>query len=367
MLKRVRIKNYKSLDVDVELDPITVLIGKSGTGKTNFVDALRFLRDCVRRRQAHFQPVLSKTASFPATVLFDVEFGNRSSDDLKYHLEFGPFLGPNHFRTSICEESLVFRDNIIFRQMMDQWEVAPQIDVPGGAIALGHRLPELQAKRARAFLKSLGCYSFSGTLGRTSRSSGLPGLTDNGDNLAVVLDQILDDPGSVIAYERITNGMRLLNPSIVQLDAILTSQTSVTIRHAVTGGHLDLDLSDESTGFRNFLACMAAIYQQPSKQVIIIEEPENGIHPGALATLAEEFKACPEDRRVQVILTTHSPQFLDHFDIDNVRLVELDGAVTRINRIAREQVEAIKDGLMSPGELFTVDEARSASVVEPEA
>ena len=46
MLKRVHVRNFKSLgDVTVDLEPVTVLIGRSGTGKTNFVEALRFLRD----------------------------------------------------------------------------------------------------------------------------------------------------------------------------------------------------------------------------------------------------------------------------------------------------------------------------------
>ena len=49
MLKRIRIKNFRSLNVTVDLDPVTVLVGKSGTGKTNFVEAIRFLRDIIRR------------------------------------------------------------------------------------------------------------------------------------------------------------------------------------------------------------------------------------------------------------------------------------------------------------------------------
>src|SRR5712692_8649389 len=49
MIKHIRIQNYKSLtDVSVDLDPVTVLIGRSGTGKSNFVDAIRFLRDYTR-------------------------------------------------------------------------------------------------------------------------------------------------------------------------------------------------------------------------------------------------------------------------------------------------------------------------------
>jgi len=48
MIHQIRIKNFKSLrDVTVELSPVTVFIGKSGTGKTNFTSAIKFLRDCL--------------------------------------------------------------------------------------------------------------------------------------------------------------------------------------------------------------------------------------------------------------------------------------------------------------------------------
>ena len=53
MIHRFRVQNFKSIvDVDVDLSPVTVLVGKSGTGKSNFVHALRFLRDILISGQA---------------------------------------------------------------------------------------------------------------------------------------------------------------------------------------------------------------------------------------------------------------------------------------------------------------------------
>src|SRR6266545_2052493 len=52
MIKQIRIQNFRSLvDVTVDLDPLTVLIGRSGTGKSNFVHAIRFLRDTLHSRE----------------------------------------------------------------------------------------------------------------------------------------------------------------------------------------------------------------------------------------------------------------------------------------------------------------------------
>ena len=54
MIKQVRIQNFRSLaDVTVDLEPLTVLIGRSGTGKSNFVEAIRFLRNGLNARWAN--------------------------------------------------------------------------------------------------------------------------------------------------------------------------------------------------------------------------------------------------------------------------------------------------------------------------
>ena len=84
----------------------------------------------------------------------------------------------------------------------------------------------------------------------------------------------------------------------------------------------------------------------------------DGIHPGALSVLAEEFKAAAEDGRGQVVLTTHSPKLLDYFDASQIRVVELRGFETEIGPMSREQKEALEDNLLDAGELLTVDPAR---------
>ena len=69
-------------------------------------------------------------------------------------------------------------------------------------------------------------------------------------------------------------------------------------------------------------------------------------------------KAAPGAGRGQIILTTHSPRLLDHFSADQIRAVVLQGFQTRVGSVSREQREAIKEQLLDPGELLTVDPAR---------
>src|SRR5438552_8311060 len=102
--------------------------------------------------------------------------------------------------------------------------------------------------------------------------------------------------------------IRQINFSVssMELDSIL-QPTKVVIAHNVGAQLIPLDLSQESDGLRRYYAHLLALYQTPSKQVLMFEEPENGIYPGALSNLAEEFRNASKNGRGQVLLTTQSP------------------------------------------------------------
>jgi predicted ATPase len=119
-----------------------------------------------------------------------------------------------------------------------------------------------------------------------------------------------------------------------------------------------LSLEQESDGFRRFYAHLLALYQSPPKLTLIFEEPENAIYPGALSILADEFKAAPGDDRGQVILTTHNPIFLDSFDVESVRVVDMQNGNTVVGRVSKEQRDAVREQLLTTGELLTADRAR---------
>jgi len=107
---------------------------------------------------------------------------------------------------------------------------------------------------------------------------------------------------------------------------------------------------------------MLALYQSPPKETLVFEEPEKGIHPGALDTLAEELRVCPDSGRGQVILTTHSPTLLDSFAPESIRVVEINNGITSITPVDSSQLEALKERLLTPGELLTVEPARGMAI-----
>ncbi len=374
MIHRMRIQNFRSLrDVQVSLDPITVLIGRSGTGKTNFVDAIRFLRQYLVRRNDQFVHERGGWARdlFAAannkTVSFEIEFGVEGvSGRFLYRL----VLNTAHGSGQLVEEQLSLGDRTLFHHRDNKWLVAPQVVAPPqpGSLALGilYGIPE--AKLAHLSLtRGIGCYEFPGTV-LTAGSAPSPqrtGLADRAEDFLAAYEAITSDLTALSNEQEIYAALRRLNPSITSVEQTVDRARLVVGHHVADGKVLSFDLSQESAGFRRFLAHLIAIYQLPPRQTLVFEEPENGIFPGALQVLAEQFQNCADRGHSQVILTTHSPQLLGHFAPQNIRVVELSGYETRIGSIAREQLDALRDAMLTTEELLTVDPARLDPMPQP--
>ena len=101
------------------------------------------------------------------------------------------------------------------------------------------------------------------------------------------------------------------------------------------------------------LGILAALYQDPPQPFISIEEPEANIHPGALAVLAGVLDEA--SLRSQVLVTTHSPDLLDHLPVESFLVVEKVGDTTHVGPLDASQVESVRKRLFTPGELLRME------------
>lgn len=365
MIKRLRIQNFRSLvHVTVDLEPLTVLIGRSGTGKSNFVDAIRFLRDSLSARQVNVNSL-----GGPHRVLhvdhqkepldYQLQFSIAGMDEsFEYSLRF------NVTKAQVLEERLTLGDRLLFHQADGKWVQPPEVlpTPQPHAIMLG-AVPGLQESTfAYVALRSgIGCYDFPGQVltgpGNQGQSAD-QGFADRGDNYLLVAERILSDLSKARSWKRIAKSIRAVNHTANSLTLNAPNPDRLDIGYQLNGRLLTFDVRQESEGLRRYLAQMLAMYQNPSKQTLLFEHPESGLHPGALEALAHEFKACPKDGRGQVILTTHSPQLLDYFTPESLRVVDVEKMETQIGPVAPEQMDSLRDQLLRPGELLTVDPAR---------
>jgi predicted ATPase len=364
MIKQIRIQNFRSIaDQTIELSNLTVLIGRSGTGKSSFVRAVRFLRDCLHARRIGFESFGGKHHVLhadhqTASLAYDVKFSIPGFDEeFSYLLHFLP-------KQEKITEQLAIGGKTLFHHSDRKWVVAPAVTpVPGiTGIMLG-AIPGLQESTfAYVALRSgIGCYDFSGDVLTGDGKKGHPvdgGFADHGDNYILIANQILSDLQKAAQWKKIAKGMRAVNRAVANLVPNVPTPDRIDVGLQLNGRVLTFDVRQESEGFRRYLAHLLALYQTPSKQTLIFEHPEAGLHPGALESLAEEFKDCPEEGRGQVILTTHSPQLLHYFPVKSIRVVDIDHQQTRIGPLAPEQLKAVEERLLLPDELLTVDPAR---------
>src|SRR6266545_1882281 len=375
MIKHVHITNYKSLtDVAVDLDPVTVLIGRSGAGKSNFVEALRCLRDFLTVRndsivQNHYGGwgrVMSATASQPMALDFTLTFDAPGiPEDFEYLLKFQQ--GKQHDPPQFTEERLSLGGKVLYHQSGRKWvQPPPLVNPPGaGGVMLGALTGVQEVTIAHLVLTSgIGCYAFPDSVltpqpNQGHRPIGI-GLSDFGDNFLTAFVGINTDLQTWHHLRDMAASLRRLKPSLNSIDLQLPEREQVVVTHKLGNRLLVLELRQESEGFRRLLACLLALYQTPAKQTLIFDEPEKGIYPAGLAILAEEFKGHAAKGRGQILLTTHSPEFLDHFDATAIRVVEMRDYATKTGPVAPEQLEALREHFLKPSDLLTVDEGRLA-------
>ena len=369
MIKRFAVKNFRSLlDVSVDLADITVLAGRSGTGKTNFVDAISLLTKVIAfGSHAHnmheplmlfggydgLRPASIKNAEFNAefSVLFSVP-GYSGDFDYNLTVRF-----PNFF---VQEESLAHAGVTVFHQAAGKWVTEPKLKTNGnlGTVMLGWLtgLPEANVAYI-SLAKSISSYNFPGTvLAATGQpaSKGLEPLRFDGANAIQVIDGILTSVQTLQNWQEIVSALKVLSTSLEDITVSPFSSSRIAASYQLGEQMVSIDLPKQSEGFRRLLAHLIAIYQNPTPQVILFEEPEKGIFPGALSLLAEHIKSAHERLGTQFILTTHSPQLLDAFPGEAIRWVRYSATGTHIAPLDQNDLQALRDGLMTPGEFLTV-------------
>jgi len=371
MIHKIRIKNFKSIrDVSVDLSPVTVFVGRSGTGKSNFLEAIAMLKKLVLQGGSQ-KDCPSHLSEKEPSFLFNCNFSVAGLEKcFSYHLSNE--IRKTHGRRpwGAFEEILKLGDETLFHQIPGdhpndgKWAHAPDVlNAPNPQGIMLGKMPALpEAVIAfTAMTTGLGLYDFSDAVLTGTKNNSDGGLLPDAANYLNVIQLISQDLQDVGLKKSLVTTLKRVNPTIasVELDNLQSPKSVVVAHRFHEGAKLEqLRLAQESAGVRRFYAHLLALYQKPPKQTLMFEHPEDGIHPGAMSLLAEEFKDAAEDGRGQVLLTTHNPMLLDHFSAEQIRVVELKNAETIIGSIEEAQQEAIRQDLLDAGELLTTDPAR---------
>lgn len=319
-LKSVVVEGFTSIrSAALALDDVNVLVGANGAGKSNFIRALSVLGRIVDGELGLFVGL-----SGGANALLNVSQPTR-----RIHLEVESDVGGySADLVPAAGDALIFFGETIWRDDTDAVVV----------LGRGHRetmltVPEpLWRSEATALVEALrGCRVFH--FHDTSRDAPVKqqgytadnlALHADAGNLAAVLLRLRE--GDHVRYQRIVRTVKQVAPFFrgFMLEPEL-AQDRVRLRWQQEGSDTVLPADALSDGTLRFI-CLAVLLGQPDLPgLIILDEPELGLHPFAIVQLAGMLRAA--SRESQVLLATQSVTLMNQFELGDLVVVERrDGA-----------------------------------------
>ncbi len=345
MLRRVILKGFKSIKaMDLELRPLNVLIGANGAGKSNLVSFFKMLNEMMAGRLQqyiagagrahsilHYGP--KQTPQAEATIEFEVQTGVATYYERLFH---------------VAGDTLAFAD---------EWVDVTNHAGKSRSVRLGTGQLETQvgqsadageavAQAVRQFLNGCRVYHFHDT-SATARvrqycyiGDNHPLLPDAG-NLAAFLLRLREENGGTV-YQRIVTTVRLIAPFFDDFDLEPggPNKKDVILNWRDKGSDQVFGPHQLSDGTLRAV-CLVTLLLQPENELpklIIVDEPELGLHPYALNVVAALFKKA--SHHTQVLISTQSSSFLDSFDPEDIVVVNRDGKESQFMRPDAEKLEA---------------------------
>lgn len=179
--------------------------------------------------------------------------------------------------------------------------------------------------------------------------TGKADLEENGSNLPIVLQHILENPDK---EKKLSNLVTDLLPFVSKLDVERFVDTSLILKLRETySNNKDLPATLLSDGTINITALIVALYFEGGV-LNIFEEPERTIHPNLIPKLLEMFKEASEKK--QIILTTHNPQLVKNADLKDLFFISRDEkGISRINKLEdKKEVKIFLENQIGIDELF---------------
>jgi predicted ATPase len=351
-IDRITLNGFKSIESleNFDLHKLNVLIGANGAGKSNFVDYFRMLSTFAHETFQHFvvgsgggDGFLFLGPKVTPAISSRIEFGRSA-----YEFKLKPTASGS---LQFVEEKMEHEGGVVSAGGGIESAVWKRMDnlsyAPAGSLGMGYFVYDS--------VSSWTVYHFHDTSPLAPMRRDQP-LRDShrfrhdASNIATFLLRLKEkEPGS---YELIRDTVRLIAPFFH--DFLLRPQTKgtnelVRLEWQQKGSDFPFQPNQLSDGTIRFICLATALLQPNPPATIVIDEPELGLHPYAISLLADLVKSASE--RTQVILSTQSPTLLDHFNPDQIVVVNRrDGRSTFERLDAQALAEWLDD--YSVGELW---------------
>lgn len=336
MIKSIAIEGFKSLEkVAIQLGNLNIFIGANGSGKSNFLEAIRILQG-IGYGFAIDEIFNGKPKSVSCDIWEPIRGGSRKAD----------FVRRNNEDRSTAEkvislsvslklkgEELRYCIQISAEFCLVVWE---KFEVENTVIFEGKPTSDRSIPLLHQFLQNPNCSDtnvgyikqfinfFSNLqyfdpspaiLRDYARAKTAKRMGDRGENFAALIKTIIADESEKAAFiswlKELTNH-RL--DDICILDGALGESL-----FAIKEGEINYPAPILADGFLRFAAITAAFFQPQPPAITIVENIESGLHPRNLRVLVEMLKNLSQNIPIQVIVTTQSPLLLDWLGAEDYR------------------------------------------------
>jgi len=349
MLRRIVLSGFKSIkSMDLELRPLNVLIGANGAGKSNLISFFKLLNEMMAGRlQLHIG-----TTGRAQSLL---HFGPKVTRQIEARLEFNSSDGVNTYELILAHaagDTLVFADERL--AMYVSGSDRPTRSAQYSAAYNESRIHEERDTKLTIgmmlhhLLNNCRVYHFHDTT-PTARvrqfcySGDNKTLLPDAGNLAAFLLRLREENGAAV-YRRIVDTVRLIAPFFDDfvLDPSGTSR-DLMLNWRSVGSDQTFGPHQLSDGTLRAM-CLVTLLLQPENELpglIIVDEPELGLHPYALNLIAALFKKA--SHHAQVLVSTQSSAFLDNFEPEDIIVANRVGQESRFERPDAEKLAAWLD------------------------
>lgn len=351
-LKKIQVEGFTSIrSATVELGRLNILVGANGAGKSNFVQALELLGRIIEGELGLFvglnggASALLNTGDPAARIHLELEGESNSyeatlvpgvNDELIFQTEITYFKGEGHPRPH--------------NQVLGQGH--RETHLPAEA----KRRPGRVASHVTTLLKGCKVYHFHDTSADAPVKRLVPivdnlNLRNDAGNLAAYLFRLAnsDDLAEQSAYRRILGAIRLVAPFFRDFVLQPESHDRIILRWRQQDSDAVFSANQMSDGTLRFV-CLATLLLQPELPgLVVLDEPELGLHPFAIVQLAGLLRQA--SRRSQVLIATQSVTLMNQFEVDDLIVVERKSGSSDFTR---PDISTLEDWLeeYSLGELW---------------
>jgi len=382
-ISSIRIENYKSFldSEEIKLQPgFNIILGENNVGKTALLEALSLEFGNALHRSPKTMPSSESRINGASTVHISLCLKrNELLDFIKQNPKnyFIPETGQHNIRSlhyKLGSLALNYKHNITATFKTGHISVASDKEFPfapfdgkvhQGAMFLldqtGKGLASLESKASPRNVSESYAYQYADDIKsriyayqaqrdgiKDCELTHIETLKTNAENLASVLNRLQTRSHS---FKRYLDAVRYVFPEIqdVTIKPIGNSRGHILIwtdDPTEEREHLALPLSESGTGIGQALALLFVALTHKETMIIIIDEPQSFLHPGAIRRLFGILKQHPQH---QYIISTHSPTVISAASPSTIHLLRKVKAQTVVEQIDRSKNEALQRCLMEVG------------------